>query len=150
MKLNFKNSLIQTVFATAVLFVLMCFSTNVVAQTTTPPVKDLTDIMLGKRAALEQMERALGEWGADMLNAADSSAAKLEASSARFALLYTTNSVLLQKRGDNVRVSQCIEEAGKLVWDQNMVSSTVAYQYALEEVSKLLNRKRNTFFKDNY
>ncbi len=149
MKLNFKISLTQTGIVAALLFVLMCFSTNVVAQNTAP-VKDLTDIMLGKRAALEQMERALGEWGADMQNAADSSATKLEASTARFALLYATNSVLLQKKGDNVRVSQCIEEAGKLVWSQNMVSSPTAYQYALDEVSKLLNRKRNTFYKENY
>lgn len=150
MKLNLKISLFQTAIVTSLLFVMMCFSTNVVAQTTTPPVKDLTDIMLGKRAALEQMERALGEWGADMQNAADSSAVKLEASSARFALLYVTNSVVLQKKGDNVRVSQCIEEAGKLVWSQNMVSSPDAYKYALDEVSKLLNRRRNTFYKDNY
>jgi len=149
MKLNLKNSIIQTGIVFTILFVQMCLSTKVVAQNSIP-VKDLTDIMLGKRAALEQMERALGEWGADMLNAADSSAAKLEASSARFALLYTTNSVLLQKKGDNVKVSQCIEEAGKLVWSQNMVSSPVAYQYALNEVSKLLNRKRNIFYKDNY
>ena len=149
MKLNFKISLTQTGIVAALLFVLMCLSTNVGAQNSAP-VKDLTDIMLGKRAALEQMERALGEWGADMQNAADSSATKQEASSARFALLYVTNSVLLQKKGDNVRVSQCIEEAGKLVWSQNMVSSPTAYQYALDEVSKLLNRKRNTFYKDNY
>ncbi|MFZ4542499.1 MAG: hypothetical protein ACOYOA_00485 [Saprospiraceae bacterium] len=149
MKQNLKISLKQIGIVSAVLFVLMCLSTNAIAQKTTP-VKDLTDIMLSKRASLELIERALGEWGADMLNSADSSATKLESSSARFALLFATNNIILEKRSDNVKVSSCIEEAAKLVWSQNLVTSPAAYQYAVDELGRLLNRKRNTFYKDNY
>ena len=147
MKQKIKNTVKRFMILPAIMLGLLCLSTIASAQKATPPVKDLSDIMLGKRAALEVIERALGEWGSQMVST-DPSTTEYVASSSKYAILYVTSNVV--RDNEKLNVSSAIEEAGKLVWAEKLITDETAFNLAVAEVKKLLHKNNNLRYKENY
>ncbi len=103
--------------------------------------------MLTKRAALEVIERALGEWGAAMVST-DPNAANYTQVSSKFAMLSVTNNYIHMNK--QLNVTTCIEEAGKIVWAEKLIADQIAFNEAMSAVRKLLYKNNYPNYKDNY
>jgi hypothetical protein len=146
MKQKFKNTVKHLMIVPSIILGLLCVVSVATAQkTTTPPKQQITDIMLNKRNANEVIQRTLADWGSEMLAAGSSSAdyAKL---SSRYTLLYSLNEMIVIN--DKLNVSKCIEEAGRLIWTEKVISDEAAYNVAMNEVKALLLKKNNPNYKE--
>lgn len=143
---NLNKTLKQLLIVPTILICFFCLTSSAFAQTTKPPVKDLTDIMLQKRAALEVSDKALGIWGAEMV-ALDPANPAYELVSAKFTFLYAMNEIMQTKSLPNT--SACIDATARLMVAENLLTPT-SFDYAVGEVKKLLNKKNNPAYKENY
>jgi hypothetical protein len=145
MKQKFKITVKQLMIVPSIILGLLCVVSVATAQNTTSPPKQSTDIMLNKRNANEVIQRTLADWGSEMLAAGSSSAdyAKL---SSRYSLLYSLNEMIVIN--DKLNVSKCIEEAGRLIWVERIITDEAAYNVAMNEVKALLLKKNNPNYKE--
>jgi hypothetical protein len=146
MKQNFKNTVKQLMIVPSIILGLLCVVSVATAQKTTTPTKQqITDIMLSKRNANEVIQRTLADWGSEMLAAGSVSAdyAKL---STRYTLLHSLNEMIAIN--EKLNVSRCIEEAGRLIWLEKIITDEAAYNVAMNEVKALLLKKNNPNYKE--
>jgi hypothetical protein len=146
MKQNFKNTVKQLMIVSSIILGLLCVVSVATAQnTTTAPKKNLPDIMLNKHNANEVIQRTLAEWGSEML-AAGSSSADYDKLSSRYTLLHSLNEMIILK--DKLNVSGCIEEAGRLIWVERIITDEAAYNSAMTAIKTLLLKKNNPNYKE--
>jgi hypothetical protein len=146
MKQKFKNTIRLKMIVPAIIFGLLGVVSVATAQkATTPPKKAPSDIMLNKRNANEVIQRALADWGTEMLNA-DATTPNYSKLVARYTFLNTVNEMLVLK--DKTNVSGCIEEAGKLIWVEKVITDAAIYQSSIEEIKGLLLKLNNPNYKE--
>jgi hypothetical protein len=146
MKQKFKNTVKQLMIVPSIILGLLCVVSVATAQnSTTTPKKLLPDIMLNKHNAGEVIQRALADWGSEMLaaNPASNEYVKL---SARYSFLYNLNAMLEIK--EKLNVSGCIDEAARFVIAEKLITNEIAYNEAIVEIRALLLKKNNPGYKE--
>ncbi len=145
MKQKFKNTVKQLMIVPSIILGLLCVVSVATAQNTSAPPKQITDIMLNKHNANQVIQRALAEWGTEML-AADPASTDYAKLSSRFSLLHSVNEMMQIK--DKLNVSGCIEEAGRLIWLERVITNEAAYNSAMSEIRTLLLKNNNPNYKE--
>jgi hypothetical protein len=147
MKQNFKNTVKQLMIVPSIILGLLCVVSVATAQnSTTTPKKLLPDIMLNKHNAGEVIQRALADWGSEML-AANPTSTEYVKLSARYAFLYNLNAMLEIK--EKLNVSNCIDEAARFVISENLITTNeTVYNEVMVEIRTLLLKKNNPGYKE--
>jgi hypothetical protein len=148
MKQKFKNTIRLKMIVPAIIFGLLGVVSVATAQKTTPTStvpKKPVDVMLNKRNASEVVQRALAEWGRAMLDSNPSAPDHAKLNN-RYTFLYTLTYVLEVQ--EKLNVSNCIEEAGKTIWKEKLITDEAAYFEAIAEVKNLLSKSNNLNYKE--
>jgi hypothetical protein len=145
MKQKFKNTVKQLMIVPSIILGLLCVVSVATAQKPSTPPKQTTDIMLNKRNANEVVQRTLADWGSEML-AADPASAEYVKLNSRFSLLHSVNEMMTIK--DKLNVSACIEEAGRLIWLEKVITDEATYNSAISAIRTLLLKKNNPNYKE--
>jgi hypothetical protein len=148
MKQKFKNTIRLKMIVPAIIFGLLGVVSVATAQKTTPTStvpKKPVDVMLNKRNANEVVQRALAEWGRAMLDSSPSAPDHAKLNN-RYTFLYTLTYMLEVQ--EKLNVSNCIEEAGKVIWKEKLITDETAYYEAIAEVKSLLLKSNNLHYKE--
>jgi hypothetical protein len=144
------TSTFHNVLLPVLLFVSMGVATNTFAQTTNnPPAKNTADILLGRRAALEVIDKALASWGEKMNTfSADPNSPQYKEAELRFSILFATNNLLYDEA--KLTLTQAIERASKLVWSTQLTTDDVLYNTVTESIRNMFHKSNFPQYKENY
>lgn len=145
MKQKFKNTVKQLMIVPSIILGLLCVVSVATAQKPSTPPKQSTDIMLNKRNANEVIQRALAEWGAEML-ATQLNTTDYTNIHAKFSILHSLQA--MNELNPNSNISKCIEEAGRIIWAEKIIKEEATYNFAINEVRQLLLKKNNPGYKE--
>lgn len=144
------TSTIHNVLLPVFLFVSMGIATNTFAQTTNnPPAKNTADVLLGRRAALEVIDKALASWG-DRMNTLsnDTNSPEYKEAAVQFSILFATNNLLFDEA--KLTLTQAVDKASKTVWEQQIFTDSSLHDKVYNDIRRLLYKNNYPQYKENY
>lgn len=144
------TSTIHQVLIPILLFVSMGVASNTFAQkTNNTPAKNTADILLGRRAALEVIDKTLASWGDRMIAlSSDTNSPEYKEAAAKFTILYATNNLLFDEA--KLTLTQAIEKASKMVWNTEASTDVAIHDRATESIRNMFNKNNYPQYKENY